>query len=258
MTNSPSDADQPVGFFPDQDTNRSCDAYPTDDIAPDPTLAGSRRPTSIDAHANPSLVSSPAFKSPASPDFHDIQDRQKQPLYVPVPTSPPPTRQESINGNLFPRLSSMSARNPQPIDPPPPIVPLPKPPAIGPRHLCPPSPRKRSTPSGTWRPPSRIPTPNHLHPLACAHTRTPPSAITPRANHPSSPPSVQTASPPGLGRGRPRNARNATLAACPRGAGIGPPRCSLDAPPPHVEEPGGARPVGVSLRVQSDVKHMVG
>lgn len=82
MTNSPSDADQPVGFFPDQDTNRSCGAYPTDDIAPDPTLAGSRRPTSIDAHANPSLVSSPAFRSPASPDFHDIQDRQKQPLYI--------------------------------------------------------------------------------------------------------------------------------------------------------------------------------
>lgn len=109
-----------MGFFPDQDTNRSCGAYPTDDIAPDPTLAGSRRPTSIDAHANPSLVSSPAFKSPASPDFHDIQDRQKQPLYVPVPTSPPPTRQGRINGNLFPRLSSMAARNPQPIDPLPP------------------------------------------------------------------------------------------------------------------------------------------
>lgn len=140
-------------------------------------------------------MTSPAFKSLASPDFHHTQDHQKQPLYVPVPTSPPPTTQGSINAilrRLFPRLIVNVSPKPIVDRSPPPIVPLPKPPAIGPRHFCPPLPRKRSTPSGTWRPPSRIPNPEPPPPSRLRpHTRTPPSAIPPpeQISLPARPPS---------------------------------------------------------------------
>lgn len=48
----------------------------------------------------------------------------------------------------------------------PPIVPLPKPPAIGPRHLCPPLATKTIHPLRDLA--TSVPTPNPLHPLACA------------------------------------------------------------------------------------------
>lgn len=151
----------------------------------------------------------------------------------------------SSNGSS-PRLSSMSARNPQfDRSPSPPSSHYLNHPRSVPGTFVPPLPRKRFTPSGTWRPPSRPRTPSTHSPAPSLPHENPAVSHRPRANHPSSPPTVQTASPPGLGRGRPRNARNATLAGWPRGAGIGPPRCALDAPPPpNGKQPGGARPVG--------------
>lgn len=157
-------------------------------MAPDPTLAGSRRPTSIDAHAHPqpsdiSRVQIPSFSGPSShprppetatlrpcSNFSTSHDTRKNQCHPP-PALPPAYRQ------CQPQTHSRSI--------PPPIVPLPKPPAIGPRHFCPPLPRKRSTPSGTWRPPSRIPNPEPPPPSRLRpHTRTPPSAIPPPSKSP--------------------------------------------------------------------------
>lgn len=164
-------------------------------MAPDPTLAGSRRPTSIDAHAHPqpsdiSRVQIPSFSGlsshPRPPEtatlrpcsnFSTSHDTRKNQCHPP-PALPPAYRQ------CQPQTHSRSI--------PPPIVPLPKPPAIGPRHFCPPLPRKRSTPSGTWRPPSRIPNPEPPPPSRLRpHTRTPPSAIPPpeQITLPARPPS---------------------------------------------------------------------
>lgn len=254
MTNNLSDTAQAAGFLsnPRHQKGHAAHIQPTTrpPIQPSPAVVGLPASTPT---PTPSLVTSAVFPSPASPD------RQKQPLYVAVPTSPPPTRQGSINvipSRLFPPLIvNVSSKPTVDRSPSPPSSHYLNHPRSVPGTFVPPLPRKRSTPSGTWRPPSRPRTPSTHSPAPSLPHENPAVSHRPRANHPSSPPTVQTASPPGLGRGRPRNARNATLAAGPRGAAIGPPRCALDAPPPpHGKQPGGARPVGVGLRVQSDAK----
>lgn len=151
-------------------------------MAPDPTLAGSRRPTSIDAHAHPQPSDISRVQIPS---FSGLSSHPRPPETATLrPCSNFSTSHDtSINAilrRLFPRLIVNVSPKPIVGRSPPPIVPLPKPPAIGPRHFCPPLPRKRSTPSGTWRPPSRIPNPERPPPSRLRpYTRTPPSAIPP-------------------------------------------------------------------------------